>query len=186
MKSPIPSQDELHAILDYDPSTGLLTWKHRPDEMFSTSLAAKKWNAKLAGKRAFTSTSNGYLQGTIFGVRQVAHRVIWKWMTGEDAVEVDHINGSRTDNRWDNLRSVDRSTNTRNQAMKSNNTSGYNGVFWEKGCAKWRAQIRVQGKLKHLGVFVNLEDAIEARKKAESLYGFHPNHGRLPTDGDLS
>lgn len=29
----------------------------------------------------------------------------------------------------------------------------------------------------HLGRFVNKADAIKARKKAEVIYGYHPNHG---------
>ena len=43
---------------------------------------------------------------------------------------------------------------------------------------KWRAQIRVDGKRKHLGYFDTFDDAVAARKAAEIEHNYHPNHGR--------
>lgn len=51
---------------------------------------------------------------------------------------------------------------------KSNNTSGYTGVCWNKQHNKW--QVRIQdfetGKRKHLGYFTDIEDAGKAYVKA--------------------
>lgn len=56
------------------------------------------------------------------------------------------------------------------EAIQSNNTSGYKGVCWNKKSNKWYAQIRVNKKRIHLGSFTNIEDAIKARKEAEEKY----------------
>ncbi|SWJ13234.1 HNH endonuclease [Klebsiella pneumoniae] len=52
------------------------------------------------------------------------------------------------------------------------------GVYWVKADRKWRVRIGVNGKYVSVGVFSNLEDALEARKTAEIKYGYHENHGR--------
>lgn len=48
--------------------------------------------------------------------------------------------------------------------IKSDNTTGYVGVVWDKSRCKWRAQIRDfdTGKTKNLGRHENKEDAIRA------------------------
>ena len=51
-----------------------------------------------------------------------------------------------------------------------NNTSGVTGVTWRKRNNKWVAYIRVNTKKIHIGYYVNLEDAIKARKDAELKY----------------
>lgn len=65
-----------------------------------------------------------------------------------------------------------------NQKNTANNTSGYRGVYQREN-SRWRAAIGFQGKVYNLGTFVNLEDAVAARKKAEEeLYKpFLREHG---------
>lgn len=74
----------------------------------------------------------------------------------------------------ENLRLVDGTSVTILEAMKrrviASNTSGYNGVYQERKSGKWRAQITFKGKTYYLGSFDNLEDAVEARQKAEVLH----------------
>lgn len=54
----------------------------------------------------------------------------------------------------------------------ASNTSGYNGVYWNQRNEKWAAQIGFKGKIYYLGSFDKIEDAAEARKKAEEcIYG---------------
>lgn len=60
---------------------------------------------------------------------------------------------------------VDRSKN-------KNNTSGFNGVSFQKRTGKWRAYINFKRKQYYLGSFTALDDAISARKAAEeNIYG---------------
>lgn len=166
----IPSQDVLNNLLRYEPDTGHLFWKHRsPSTTF---------NARFAGKEAFTSrTAKGYRQGHIDHVHHLAHRLIWKMVHGSEPHEIDHINGNGLDNRLANLRAVDHGENLKNQRLRSNNSSGFNGVYWNKDCSRWQAYIRVNGRARNLGVFIDIEDAKAARMKANAENRFHYNHG---------
>jgi hypothetical protein len=182
---PTPSKEMLDALLDYQTKTGTLFWKQRPLEMFADNDGGHsrrhnrdKWNAKFAGKEAFTAVKgDGYKHGALFGEHFSAHRIIWKMMTGQEAEEIDHINGVRSDNRWDNLRSVPRSVNMRNAAKGRDNKSGVTGVR-RSNRGTWQAFITVDYKMICLGSSKNFDEAVKMRKDAEEKYGFHSNHGR--------
>jgi hypothetical protein len=91
------------------------------------------------------------------------HREI---MHTSEGMETDHINGDVLDNRRSNLRICTRKENARNIKRISSNTSGYKGVHWDKVNKKWRAQIQVDEKMKHIGRFESLLDAINAYDRA--------------------
>ena len=82
----------------------------------------------------------------------------------------DHINRNKLDNRKSNLRTVTKSENAINTKLNSNNASGYKGIYWDKFTNKWRAEIKIFYKKISLGRFLNLEDAILARKEGEIKY----------------
>lgn len=154
-------------FLEYSPSTGELKWKISP------SIRIK------AGEIAGSDDGDGYIQICISGKRYKAHRLAWLIVTGSWPKEqIDHINGSRSDNRWGNLRSVTRHQNSLNKAIQINNTSGCLGVYKSSTGGKWVAQINIKGKRIRLGSFDDFEKAVAARKMAEKLNGFHINHGR--------
>jgi hypothetical protein len=94
--------------------------------------------------------------------------------------DIDHINGNRNDNRWANLRGVERSINMKNCARRSDNTSGFTGVTWDGYRKKWRSTIFVDGRKHQLGRHDDFETACAARKAGNVRFGFHPNHGRHP------
>lgn len=83
---------------------------------------------------------------------------------------VDHICHKKYDNRRSQLRRANDQLNARNRIIPSNNTSGVKGVCWRKREQKWRAYITVNHKRIELGNYIDIEDAIEARKKAEKKY----------------
>ena len=95
------------------------------------------------------------------------HRMIYNVDKG---YEVDHINHTPYDNRKENLRIVTRSQNNMNHGINSRNTSGVTGVSYHNSLQKWVAEISVNKKKIHLGVFDNLEDAAKIRKEAEIKY----------------
>ena len=73
---------------------------------------------------------------------------------------VDHIDNNRINNIVTNLRFATHSENQRNKSKKQNTSSQYIGVCWDKPLNKWRCQAQdANGKLKHLGYFVNEKDA---------------------------
>ncbi len=173
------SQEELHALLWYEPDTGRFYWRSRDAKYFSSEQTRKMWNTRYAGTEAFTATLKGYKQGNLLGNFVQPHRVAWKMIHNEEPPEIDHINGNPLDNRIDNLRAVDRVNNMRNAKTWRHNTSGHTGVSWHSRRGKWRATIRGENKKSHeLGFFERIEDAVAARKAAEAKFGFHPNHGR--------
>ena len=63
----------------------------------------------------------------------------------------------------DNCRWADRTTQSINQRMKSNNTSGFVGIVWYKITSKWVAQITVNKIVIHLGYFDSVQEAVLAR-----------------------
>ncbi|NJL52685.1 MAG: AP2 domain-containing protein [Hydrococcus sp. SU_1_0] len=69
-----------------------------------------------------------------------------------------------------NLRWATRTVQKINQRVNNRNTSGITGVYWAKASEKWIAQIRINKKAIHLGLFSNINDAIAARLKAEEIY----------------
>lgn len=123
--------------------------------------------------------SDGYLQVRVSMGLHKAHRIAWAIHYGEwPDGQIDHINGDKSDNRIVNLRDVTPRQNSRNSKLQKNSSSGVNGVRFDKKSGKWKAHIRVDEGTKHLGYFVRFEDAVAARKEADAIYGFHPNHGR--------
>ena len=173
--------DTLQQLLSCDPKAGLLIWRARPRGMFSDLRSFQAWNARYAGKEAFTSLSHdGYRQGTVLGHGAIrAHRVIFALATGAwPKGHLDHINGDKIDNRMSNIRNVTPSQNLRNSRRYRHNTSGVNGVHWDKRAKRWVARIRADGKNCHLGYFDNLAAAAVARGEANRLHGYTERHGK--------
>lgn len=178
MKKSLPTSELLRQLLSYEPETGKLFWRKREPHFFKTSQEFKRWNRRYANKPAFRINPQGYVSGMIFRQMHRAHRIIWAMQYGEwPPHDIDHINGDRSDNRLCNLRSVTRRENTLNQTRRRNNKSGRTGVCQSTN-GKWRTYISGNGKIKHLGVFNTLEEAIKVRVKAEAEYGYHINHDK--------
>lgn len=108
--------------------------------------------------------NNGYVYNNKIGK---LHRYI---MNPSDDLVVDHINRNPLDNRRDNLRICTQHDNCLNRSVYCNNTSGVQGVCWDKNTNKWKVQIMVNGKLTHIGGYNTLEEATEARRQAEIEY----------------
>lgn len=174
------SPEVLRKLLDYDPATGLFVWRPRDAYMFTLNGFCERWNARYAGVPALcTPHVNGYLYGAVMGRNMLAHRAAWAIVNGaHPEFEIDHINGVRTDNRIDNLRSVTSAENKRNQARPLTNSTGVIGVTRHRRDGRWQAQIQVGGKNVYLGQFKTMDEAVAARQSAERVYGFHKNHGR--------
>lgn len=136
------TQERVKELFDYDPATGDLTWKVQRRGRF----------AKPGAKAGCVAR---YVTVSVDCKSYPAHRVIWLWVYGEMPVEIDHINRVKTDNRLTNLRTCDRSQNTGNVQLMSTNTTGYRGIWFAKHCGRWRAAIKINGKLTHLGYFSN-------------------------------
>lgn len=81
------------------------------------------------------------------------------------------INGDQLDNRRCNLRIVTLQQNGWNRhKIGKLNTSGHNGVGFDKRLGVWKARIGFNGKAIHLGTFLTVEEAAAARRAAELKY----------------
>ena len=150
--------DALKSLLRYEPETGLIYW-------------VAKGKGMIKKKTAGTKLYSGYLGICIGPKRWQAHRIAWALYHGEwPKDQIDHINGIKTDNRICNLREATNSQNGKNLGLSKANTSGYKGISFEKYTGRWKASIRVDGKSISIGRFVNIEDAIAARKAAEQYH----------------
>jgi hypothetical protein len=151
----LPDISLLREVLTYDPESGELRWKVKP---------ARNVNiGDLAG-----CNLNGYRVVSIGDVDYLAHRICWALHYGEDPYPhiVDHKKGKEEGNGISNLRLATRSDNGLNRKTQSNNTSGHRGV-WKQG-DKWRAKIKLNGKVISLGIYNCVEEAIAARLQAEA------------------
>lgn len=164
----------LDTLFSYDPNTGLLRWK--------TSSAYRIKPGDIAG----SMNGQGYLLVQINGKKRPVHRIAWEIFHGEisEELKIDHVNGIRHDNRIINLRQVTDAENNKNARLRKDNSSGRTGVSWHKKHNKWLANIRVNGTLRFLEYFSDLDEAIKARSQAETDFGFHENHGRKNANRD--
>lgn len=85
-------------------------------------------------------------------------------------MQTDHINRNKLDNRRENLRSTNGTTNVNNSNPRSTNRSGYKGVWFWKERNKWEASITVNYKKIYIGLFKEKESAIMARTEAEAYF----------------
>ena len=184
MHKKLPDATRLHELLEYKPDTGKFIWKQRSPEHFTaTDKRSLKWlclwwNKRFAGTEAGTIGTGGYTLIRVDTTDYLAHRLAWVIVYGQEPEFIDHINGDRSDNRLENLRSVTRIENTRNAKKREDNQSGTVGVSYFAPKNTWRARININGKTVLLGYFKTKNEAIAARKAAEITHGYHANHGR--------
>lgn len=153
--------DELKRLVTYSPLTGLF-------------IAKSQRSTAKAGDVLGSKHLEGYFYLTIKKRSYRASRLAWYYMTGEwpGELQIDHINGCKSDDRWANLRICTNTENSRNTKLSKRNTSGHKGVMWHCRVKKWQVSIRIDRKLKHLGYFDDIQDAIIARQQAEiELFG---------------
>lgn len=149
----------LRELLNYDPETGLLTWRAARHGVFAGAVAG--WTSR-----------QGYIHLSVEGCTQQAHRLAWLHVYGAwPAQHIDHINGVRDDNRIANLRDVLPRVNAENvRRVHAQNKSGFMGVRKARTPGKWQASIIVKGRFLYLGVFTSTEEAHEAYVAAKRIH----------------
>jgi len=163
------TQKRLIEVLDYDPDTGIFTWKRHQHRHLKS----------LAGKVAGYLTKRGYIRIAIDRKKYLAHRLAWMYIHGAfPKNQTDHSNHNRSDNKIQNLSDVTQLENNKNQALRKNNKSGHPGVYRPKNGKGWRVRINNRNhKQVEGGSFTEYLDAVNRRKVLEKQYGYHINHG---------
>lgn len=152
----------LRDLLDYDPDTGVFTYRVNHGLM-------------KAGTPAGCPMKRGNHSIGIDRRRYATHRLAWLYMRGEwPHGEIDHVDGNPLNNAWANLREVNSAQNKQNQRRaRVDNQSGFLGVHFhgpdKYGRARWRARIQLAGRSIHVGLFATAEEAhaayVEAKRR---------------------
>lgn len=140
---------EAARIWRYDPETGHFFWLIKP-----------KYDVEIGSRSG--SFDSRYWRLRWRGKTYKASRVAWLMMMGEwPKDQVDHINGVKTDDRFENLRDASPQENARNKGVRKNNKLGIKGVYFSEKIGKYVAQLNLSGSKKssHLGLFSTKEEA---------------------------
>lgn len=158
------TQARLKEVLRYESNTGEWFW------------LVRKSQAKGPGDIAGSVMKDGYVTIMVDGERFLAHRLAFFYMEGFlPTKQIDHIDTNKSNNRWLNLRQATPRQNQFNHRRKITNTSGYKGVTYFRG--RWRAMIRIDGKIVFLGMFNTPLLASEAYQQASNNY--HKEFSRI-------
>ncbi len=144
----MPSQERLNELLSYDPLEGTLVWA-----------TARRGVTK--GSEAYTvRKDNGKVLTRVDGGLFATARVVYTLVTGIDPKEatIHCINGDLSDLRWDNLM-----LETTSNAVSSAGVADRDRLHYD---TKYRAEVRISGKLHVVGYF----DTEEEAEAAKSLF----------------
>lgn len=165
----LPPVEYLHECLRYDPESGALIWRERPQTHFPNLHRMRWWNSRFADELAGSPHVDGYIQLKVGGGTYLAHRIIWKLMTDEDPYnELDHKDRNRANNKWDNLRRATTHQNTMNRTQWQSK-SGIKGAY-ERVNGRWQSGISIYGEWKSLGTFDTAEEAHAAWRAAAAAH----------------
>jgi len=123
-----------------------------------------KWH-ELYGTINYNGYNSIIINNKKYYKKYLKHRIIGMAFLDLDidnpTQQIDHIDRNRNNNQVSNLRVVSSQENHFNTNAK--------GYYWFKRDKKWKAQIKINSKQIHLGLFDNEEDArlayIEAKEK---------------------
>jgi hypothetical protein len=172
------TQEQLKALISYDPVTGLFRWRDR-----------KGPRVKNDGWAGAICKKTGYMRITVSCQGYLAHRLAWLYMTGEWPTKIiDHKNKIRHDNRWENLRDVTNRENLENRRLDSWRAQcGRLGVSTSGECyggsLKYKATIVHKKQCFYIGRFATPQEAAAAYLGAKKMIhrGFIPEATHLDT-----
>lgn len=143
--------ERLRELLHYDPETGVFTRRVTTGGRYGGA----------AGTHPGTLSDQGYWMISVCSKQHRAHRLAWLYVTGAwPTGEIDHLNGERIDNRWENLRDVQRHVNAQNKRRaQSNSKTGLLGACWATRDQCFISRIKADGKYRSLGAFKTAEAA---------------------------
>lgn len=144
-----PTRDRVAEILEYEPLTGVLTWRVPP-----------RTHPKLINRPA-GAVVKGYLLVKIDGRGCKGHHLAWLLTYGDwPSREIDHRNLKRLDNRIVNLRLASPAQNQANKIRRSGKKVAKGVRLLPSG--NFNARIKVKGVLLSLGVFASEQEASDA------------------------
>lgn len=151
------SHKHVKECFHYEPSSGKLTWK------------ISKARCVKIGQEAGWMRSDGYRQVEVDGTKFLVHRLIYFFIEGKfPPKEIDHIDGNKSNNRWNNIRACSRSENMSNAGPRRNNKLGIRGVYYDPKRRRYITRIRKGCTKKYIGSFKTKEEAARAYQEEQS------------------
>jgi len=145
------------------------TFRYEDGKLFRIDGRSGQWKMVDISK----ANHNGYVCVSFRGKMLRAHRIIYSLVHKVDIstdMEIDHTNGNKIDNHIGNLELV---THRENQQNQTKHREGrLCGCTFCKREQKWRAQIQINGKNKHLGYFPTEIQAHQAYLDAVGMVEF--------------
>lgn len=169
-KQALLTRERLLELLSYDPGTGVWTWK-----------VDRTGTARAGSVAGNIDKPTGYRIITIDGARHTSARLAVLYMTGAFPTgDADHKDRIRHNDKWYNLRGINRQGNNRNRSMQSNNKSRITGVFFNKQRQKWQACIKTSGKNIYFGLYKEFHNAVMARYCGELQHDWSASDPNTP------
>ena len=147
----LPSLERLQELLSYNPYTGYWDW-----------ISKNKFSHVTVGSIAGNlHKTTGYWVIKIDGRTYASHRLAWLYMTGKAPESIiDHKDGDKGNNQWNNLREA-------NYSQNSANSKSYRklpkGVYRTASATNpYAAAITINYSRSHIGVFQTVEEAHKA------------------------
>jgi hypothetical protein len=136
-------------------------------------------DASAVGAHRWRRNSNGYASTKIEGKPVLLHRLL---LNPSEAMEIDHIDGDRLNNRRSNLRVVTHKQNMQNKPTSG--ATGHRGVFYEAAKGLYRVLVIKDGVRHSGGRHKNLEDAIAKATALRAELLTHHNEDRSARNDD--
>ena len=126
----LPSPELVRRLIDYNPKTGRMFWRERPNELFNSDRDWRWWNTRYGGMETATRRGpGGYRIVKIFDAQILAQRVAWAHFYGCWPPQIVVLkNHDPADIRIRNLRSCSRSACGKNHVRRRIPTDGVNGI----------------------------------------------------------
>lgn len=154
---------DIESVIYYKPDTGEFIWRVSPSGSVSKGDPA-----------GYVSKSNGYLYIRYKGKQMRAHRLAYYLMGLPIPEQIDHKDGVRTNNRWNNLREANAAENGWNR-RGTKNALGIKGIRYHKG--RYEARLDCAGE-HHSARFSNLTQAQTwLNHKRQTLHKEYANGG---------
>ena len=157
--------------LNYDPDSGVLTWKKR----------CSKFSNVVLGSESGGIGSKGYRRITFSWGEEASHRIAFLMYHGYLPEFIDHLDRAPLNNKIKNLRGATAAENTRNVGLTKSNKSGYKGVSWNSRDIIWQCMISYKSKLKNLGSFKCKHEAARVYNLAARMY-----HGKFAYTNEIN
>ena len=156
-------QKFLRRVFTYNEEEGALYWK-----------VNFQFNQPCCGKRA--GSDNIYRDIQLFGKNRREHILIWAYHYGKPSFMIDHKDQNPLNNKIENLRPSDPSSNAKNKRASRKSKTGINGVSPRKikdktfYCAGIASSCK--GKIITTKKYKTLEDAVLMRFSLELEYNY--------------